>query len=143
MCGTRGVLVIKAQPIFNLRGQEHELPPEVINTVDECVAPKGYQRSGSHESLFMYSLGVYLKPIDVDDPVHKHYCFASPECRNKKHVIFLVKRRPQKREQSPQEEAQPPRDERICLFLFLSPKDRSMCCFWTLVSFFDFFSIPK
>lgn len=85
---TRSVLVIKAQPIFNLRGQEHELPPEVINTVDEFVAPKGYQRSGSRESLFMYSLGVYLKPIDVDNPVHKYYCLASPECRDKKHAIL-------------------------------------------------------
>ena len=85
---TRSVLVIKAQPIFNLRGQEHELPPEVINTVVEFVAAKGYQRSGSRESLFMYSLGVYLKPIDVDNPVHKYYCLASPECRDKKHAIL-------------------------------------------------------
>ena len=70
-CVTRSVLVIKAQPIFNLRGQEYELPPEVIDAVDDFVVPKGYQRSGSRESSFMYALGVYLQPIDVDDNVHK------------------------------------------------------------------------
>ena len=42
---TRSVLVIKAQPIFNLRGQKYELPPEVINAVDEFVVPEFFTRA--------------------------------------------------------------------------------------------------
>ena len=46
-------------------------------------------RDGAAVKAYLCTLcmGVYLKPIDVDDPVHKYYCLASPECRNKKHVI--------------------------------------------------------
>ena len=42
---TRSVLAIKAQPIFNLRGQKYELPPEVINAVDELVFPEFFTRA--------------------------------------------------------------------------------------------------
>ena len=35
----------------------------------------------------MYSLGVYVKPVDPNDGGHKYFCMVSSSCRTKKTVL--------------------------------------------------------
>ena len=79
--------VIKPAAIFTTNGTIFELPEETIRAVDDFEVPKGFQRSGCREQSFMYSLGVYVKPVDPNDRGHKYYCMVSSTCRTKKTVI--------------------------------------------------------
>jgi len=79
--------VIKPAAIFTTNGTIFELPEEIIRPVDDFEVPKGFQRSGCREQSFMYSLGVYVKPVDPNDGGHKFFCMVSSSCRTKKTVI--------------------------------------------------------
>ena len=59
--------VIKLAAIFTTNSTVSELPEEIIWAVDDFEVPKGFQRSGCREQSFMYSLGVYVKPVDLND----------------------------------------------------------------------------
>ena len=73
--------VIKPAGVYNINGSLFELPEETIRAVDDFVVPQGFQRSGCREQSFMYSLGVYVKPVDTSDCRHKYYCMVTSSCR--------------------------------------------------------------
>ena len=57
--------VIKPAAIFTTNGTGFELPEETIRAVDDFQVLKGFKRAGCREQSFMYSLGVYVKPVAV------------------------------------------------------------------------------
>lgn len=84
----RRVGVIPPAAVCNSQtGREIDVSPETVKAVDNFVVPSGYRREGSREKSFMYSLGVYVKPVDADDPKHKYFCLASASCRDKGKVV--------------------------------------------------------
>ena len=57
--------VILLAPVYNSRTEDvHELPAETIKAVDDFSVPAGFRREGTREGSFMYSVGVYVEPID-------------------------------------------------------------------------------
>lgn len=64
--GCSRVVVIKTQAVFDVRSEGYGLPAKVVEAIDNFVVRNGSQRAGSRKSCFMYSLGVYVKPIYVN-----------------------------------------------------------------------------
>lgn len=80
--------VILPAPVYNsVTNTEYEVPAETLQAVDDFVVPNGYRREGARESSFMYSLGVYVEPIDSKSKACKYFCLASAPCRSKKQVV--------------------------------------------------------
>lgn len=86
--GTRCVEVMKPAAVYSIKdGSEITLPTETVKAVDDFIVPTGYRREGSRAKSFMYSLGVYVKPVDPTDSAHKYFCLASPSCRQSKRIV--------------------------------------------------------
>ena len=84
----KAVPVISPAPVFNSRtGDVYEVPAETIKTVDAFTVPAGFRRVGARELSFMYSIGVYVEPIDENTAPCKYFCLASTSCRQQKTVI--------------------------------------------------------
>ena len=61
----KAVPAISPAPAYNsLTGDVHELPAKTIKAVDGFPVPADFQREGTREALFMYSIGVYVETID-------------------------------------------------------------------------------
>ena len=59
-----------------------KLLEDTIKAVGDVVA-NGYRREGARERSFMYSLGVYIVPLDTMEEEHKYFCLATAGCRQK------------------------------------------------------------
>ena len=60
----KGVPVISPAPVYNSRmGHVYDLPVDTIKAVDYFPMPAGFQREGTREASFTYSIGVYVEPI--------------------------------------------------------------------------------
>ena len=79
--------VILPKSVFARSGAVYQVPDATTKVVDDFEAPSGYRREGARESLFMYSLGVFLRPLDTKDPECKYFCLADAKCRSAKTVI--------------------------------------------------------
>ena len=67
--------VILPAPVYNSRtGDVYELPAETIIAVDDFPVPAGFRREGTREASFMYSIGVYVEPIDEETAPCKYFC---------------------------------------------------------------------
>ena len=76
--------VIKLAAIYYTNGTVFELPQETIEAADEFVVLHGFVRSGCRKQSYMYSLGVYVKPVDPNDRRHKYHCILTSSCQKKK-----------------------------------------------------------
>ena len=77
--------VIKPAPIYNKKGEEHDLDSVVVNAVDNFKVPDGYVRKGAREGSIMNSLGVYVEALERES--HKYFCLADATCRRKKKMV--------------------------------------------------------
>ena len=69
-------------------GLEYTVPPEIRDAVDCFQPPAGYECVGDREQSFIYSVGNYVQPIDLDSPSKPAYfCQGSFKCRKYKHQI--------------------------------------------------------
>lgn len=71
-------------------GAVYELPSEIIAAIEAFKAPEGFEVEGTRETSFLYSLGIYIKPIGLR-PGQKYrgqfFCKASSSCRRDKKMI--------------------------------------------------------
>ena len=51
--------------------------------------PDGYRRQSSRERLFMYSLGVYVVPLEEEDDKPENFGLADPTCRKDLSLIHI------------------------------------------------------
>ena len=47
----------------------------------------GYRKQGSLRLSFMYSLGVYVVPVDEEDEKHKYFCLTDLTCSGNKKTV--------------------------------------------------------
>ena len=86
------VEVKKPKPVFTTAGSLYEVPPDVVQAVDNFSTPEGFHRDGSRERSFMYSVGVFCKPHDTGGNVSpRYYCLANKICRSTKNFIPCAK----------------------------------------------------
>ena len=72
-------------PVYNSRtGGVCELPAETIKAVDKFPLPAGFRREGTREASFIYSIGVYIEPIDEKTASCKYVGSANASCREQK-----------------------------------------------------------
>lgn len=83
----KAVLVISPALAYDMQGEVYSLPADTVKAVDDFTVPKGYRREGSRDRSYMYSLGVYVTPLDEEDEKHKYFCLASPTCRKNKAFV--------------------------------------------------------
>ena len=74
--GDASVPIIKPAPIYNKKGEEHDLDSVVVNAV---------VRKGAREESIMNSLGVYVEALERES--HKYFCLADATCRRKKKMV--------------------------------------------------------
>ena len=68
MDDSKAVLVITPALVYDMKGEVYALPADIVHAVDHFTVPDGYMREGSGERSFMYSLRVYVVPLqEVDD----------------------------------------------------------------------------
>ena len=60
------LLVITSALVYNMKGEVHAWPADVVQAVDHVTVPDGYRREGSRERSFMYSVGVCVVPLEED-----------------------------------------------------------------------------
>ena len=101
---SKAVLVATPALAYEMKGEVYALPADIVHAVDHIAAPNGYRREGSRERSFMYSLGIYVVPLEEEDDKPRYFCLADPTCRKKKDDGSLQKKRPQQREHPPQEQ---------------------------------------
>ena len=85
--GKRAVLAITPTLVYDMKGEVHVLPANIVKAVDDTKVPDGYRREGCRERSFMYSLGVYVVPSAEEDHKHKYLCMADPLCRKNKTTV--------------------------------------------------------
>lgn len=69
-------------------GLEYTVPEEIRDAVDSFQPPAGYECVGDREQSFIYSIGNYVQPIDLDSPAKPAYfCQGSLKCRKYRHQI--------------------------------------------------------
>ena len=77
----KAVPVILPAPVHNSRtGDVYQLPAETIKAVDDFPV----RRQRTREAAFMYSIGVYVQPIDEKTAPCKYFCLASASYLKKK-----------------------------------------------------------
>ena len=78
MDDSKAVLVIAPALVYDMKGEVYASSADIIRAVDHFTVPDGYRREGSRERSFMYSLGVYVVPLEQENGKHKYLSLADP-----------------------------------------------------------------
>ena len=70
-----------------MKGDVYALPADIVQAADHFTVPDGYRREGSRKRSFMYSLGVYVVPLEEEDDKHKYFYLVDPTCGKKKTTV--------------------------------------------------------
>ena len=81
------VRTISSAPVYKTNGDEYEVPEEIIEAIDNFLIPEGFQKIGNRESSFLYSVGVFVKPLNRNDKTGYFHCRANKKCRTGKKSI--------------------------------------------------------
>ena len=82
----KAVLVITPALVY-MKGDMYALPADIVQAVDHFTVPGDYRGEGSRERSFMYSLEVYIVPLEEEDDKHKCFCLADPTCLKNKTTV--------------------------------------------------------
>ena len=87
--GGKGVTVIKPALVFKTGGGDvFDVPAATAKAINDFEVLRGYKREGTRKRSFMYSLGVYVEPVEKagQEYKHKYSCMADAMCRRNKHI---------------------------------------------------------
>ena len=75
---SKSVLVITPALVYDMKGEVYALPADIGWAFDDLTVPDGYSRDGSRERSLMYSLGVYVVPLEEEGDKRMYFCLADP-----------------------------------------------------------------
>ena len=73
---SKAVLVVSPALVYDMKGEVYALPAIIVQAVDHFTVPGDYRGEGSRERSFMYSLEVYIVPLEEEDDKHKYSCLV-------------------------------------------------------------------
>ena len=74
-------------PFYNSRtGHVYQLPADTVKNVDDFPPPAGFRREWTRQASFVYSIGVYVEPIDENTKLMKQ---VTIETRYSIYLIFF------------------------------------------------------
>lgn len=75
-------MVMEPQQTFDTSGRGYDLPPDMREDMGGFLLQKGFQREGSLVSFSMFSLGVYVDPMNAGQLVYTYLYMDGPECQS-------------------------------------------------------------